>query len=79
MLGETTDRLDDSSGSEDNMSMYNELHSSLEQKVKTSQRLVDKLSHRAQSVEHSLQHTRQPGRFPTNNRQQQQQQQPQQQ
>ena len=42
----------------DNMGMYNELHSSLEQKVKTSQRLVDKLSHRAQSVEHSLQHTR---------------------
>lgn len=43
----------------DNMSMYNELHSSLDQKVKTSQRLVEKLSHRAQSVENSLQHTRQ--------------------
>ncbi|CAL1162795.1 unnamed protein product, partial [Cladocopium goreaui] len=41
------------------MSMYNELHSSLDQKVKTSQRLVEKLSHRAQSVENSLQHTRQ--------------------
>jgi hypothetical protein len=38
--------------------MYNELHSSLDQKVKTSQRLVEKLSHRAQSVENSLQHTR---------------------
>lgn len=43
----------------DNISMYNELHSSLDQKVKTSQRLVEKLSHRAQSVENSLQHTRQ--------------------
>lgn len=39
--------------------MYNELHNSLDQKVKTSQRLVDKLSHRAQSMENSLQHTRQ--------------------
>ncbi|CAJ1401656.1 unnamed protein product [Effrenium voratum] len=43
----------------DNMGMYNELHTSLEQKVKTSQRLLDKLLHRAQSVENSLQHTRQ--------------------
>lgn len=38
---------------------YNELHSSLEQKVKTSQRLVEKLQLRAQSVENSVQHTKQ--------------------
>lgn len=43
----------------DNLNMYNELHNSLEQKVKTSQRLLDKLMHRAESVENSLQHTRQ--------------------
>lgn len=43
----------------DNMGMYGELHSSLEHKVKTSQRLLDKLQRRAQSVENSLQHTRQ--------------------
>eukprot|EP00438_Fugacium_kawagutii_P017184 Skav215698 [mRNA] locus=scaffold3538:117148:117912:+ [translate_table: standard] len=40
-------------------SEYNELHSSLEQKVKTSQRLVEKLQLRAQSVENSVQHTKQ--------------------
>lgn len=43
----------------DNLGMYNELHSSLEQKVRTSQRLVEKLQLRAQSVENSLQHTKQ--------------------
>eukprot|EP00440_Ansanella_granifera_P066686 gb/GFBE01072320.1/.p1 GENE.gb/GFBE01072320.1/~~gb/GFBE01072320.1/.p1 ORF type:complete len:456 (+),score=118.07 gb/GFBE01072320.1/:1-1368(+) len=43
----------------ENLSMYNELHTSLEQKVKTSQRLLDKLMHRAESVENSLQHTKQ--------------------
>eukprot|EP00439_Symbiodinium_sp_Y106_P081264 s42_g20.t1 len=42
----------------DNMGMYGELHTSLDHKVKTSQRLLDKLTHRAQSVENSLQHTR---------------------
>lgn len=42
----------------DNMGMYGELHTSLDHKVKTSQRLLDKLMHRAQSVENSLQHTR---------------------
>jgi len=41
-----------------NLSMYSELHSNLEQKVKTSQRLLDKLMQRAESVENSLQHTR---------------------
>ncbi|CAK9006494.1 Probable voltage-dependent N-type calcium channel subunit alpha-1B (DOE-4) (Voltage-gated calcium channel subunit alpha Cav2.2) [Durusdinium trenchii] len=43
----------------ENMGMYSELHNSLEHKVKTSQRLVEKLQHRAHSVENSLQHTRQ--------------------
>lgn len=43
----------------DNLGMYNELHGSLEQKVRTSQRLVEKLQLRAQSVENSLQHTKQ--------------------
>lgn len=42
----------------DNLNMYNELHNSLEQKVKTSHRLLDKLQHRAESVDNSLQHTR---------------------
>jgi len=42
----------------DNLSMYSELHSNLEQKVKTSHRLLDKLMHRAESVENSLQHSR---------------------
>lgn len=42
----------------DNLNMYNDLHNSLDQKVKTSQRLLDKLMHRAESVENSLQHTR---------------------
>ena len=39
--------------------MYGELHSSLEKEVKISQRILEKLHHRAQSVENSLQHTRQ--------------------
>lgn len=43
----------------DNLNMYNELHSTLETKVKTSQRLVDKLMQRAESVDNSLAHTRQ--------------------
>lgn len=38
----------------DNLSMYNELHHTLEQKVKTSYRLVEKLQQRADSVENSI-------------------------
>eukprot|EP00913_Durusdinium_trenchii_P004409 g4088.t1 len=43
----------------DNMGMYHELQSSLEQKVRTSQRMLEKLQHRAQSLENSIQHTKQ--------------------
>lgn len=42
----------------DNLSMYQDLHVILEQKVKTTQRLLDKLMHRAESVDNSLQSTR---------------------
>lgn len=42
----------------DNLAMYNELHMSLEQKVRNSQRIVDKLQKRAESVEASIQQTK---------------------
>lgn len=38
----------------DNLTMYNELHNSLEQKVKSSYRLIEKLQQRAESVENSI-------------------------
>lgn len=38
----------------DNIAMYQDLHSSLEQKVKTSHRLIEKLMARAKSVENSI-------------------------
>lgn len=43
----------------DNLTMYGELHTTLEQKVNNSHRLVEKLQKRADSVEQSLQQTRQ--------------------
>ena len=43
----------------DSLGMHHELHSSLEQKVKISQRLVEKLSLRAESLKNSLEHTKQ--------------------
>jgi len=42
----------------DNLGMYNELHGSLEAKVKTSYRLIEKLQKRAQSIENSIAHTK---------------------
>eukprot|EP00929_Paragymnodinium_shiwhaense_P112922 TRINITY_DN81190_c0_g1_i1.p1 TRINITY_DN81190_c0_g1~~TRINITY_DN81190_c0_g1_i1.p1 ORF type:complete len:460 (+),score=126.11 TRINITY_DN81190_c0_g1_i1:105-1484(+) len=43
----------------DNLGMYNELHGSIEQKVKTSYRLIEKLQKRAESVEGSVQLSKQ--------------------
>jgi len=43
----------------DNLDMYNNLHDSLEQKVKTSYRLIDKLQKRADSIENSIKQSRQ--------------------
>lgn len=43
----------------DNLSMYNDLHGNLEQKVRTSHRLIDKLQRRAASLEQAIDQTKQ--------------------
>lgn len=43
----------------DSLEMYNDLHESLEQKVRTSHRLIDKLTKRAESIQRSIEQTKQ--------------------
>jgi len=42
----------------DNLNMYNELHNTMEQKVRNSHRLIEKLQKRADSLEHSIEATK---------------------